>query len=138
MLIPEASTITYTNSNAPNSFSSSINQSSTSNQSSQPPTLFNPSTTTNLFSKHPKQRVITSAEERIAIRKERQTCVPMQESDFHQWMEDKAKYEGWLDSQSNQVNQSSTLTSTSNLPPTKQTYKTHPNYHKKVNKIQIG
>jgi hypothetical protein len=62
----------------------------------------------------------------------------MEESAFHQWMEDKAKYQGWLDSQSNQVNQSSTLTSTSNSSPAKQTYKTHPNYHRKANKIQIG
>jgi hypothetical protein len=82
--------------------------------------------------------VITSAEERIAMRKERHKCVPMQESAFHQWMEDKAKFQTWLDSQCNQVNQSSTLTSTSNSSPAKQTYKTYPNYHKKVNKTQIG
>jgi hypothetical protein len=81
---------------------------SISHQPSQPPTQSDPSATTDLFSKHPKQRVITSAEERIAMRKERHKCVPMEESTFHQWMEDKARYKAWLDSQSNQeVNQSS-------------------------------
>jgi hypothetical protein len=86
-------------------------------------------------------RVITSAEERIAMRKERRKCVPMQESAFHRWMEDKEKiekFQTWLDSQSNQVNHSSTLTSTTKPSPTKQTYKSQRNYHKKANKIQIG
>jgi hypothetical protein len=76
--------------------------------------------------------------ERIAMRKERHKCVPMEESAFHQWMEDKAKYQGWLDSQSNQVNQSSTLTSTSNSSTSQQNFKMCSNYNKKVNKIQIG
>jgi hypothetical protein len=77
------------------------------------------------------------------MRKERRKCVPMEESVFHKWMEDKEKiekFQTWLDSQSNQeVNQSSTLTSTSTKPsPTKQTYKVQRNYHKKANKIQVG
>ncbi len=66
----------------------------------------------------------------------------MEESAFHQWMEDKARYQAWLDSQSNQeVNQSSvnqSSTSTTKPSPTKQTYKSQPNYHKKANKIQVG
>jgi hypothetical protein len=63
-------------------------------------------------------------------RKERRKT--MNESAFHNWMEDKNKYEAWL-AQTNGV-----TSTTKALPNSNGTYKQQPNYHRKINKIMIG